>query len=577
MYQALYRKWRPRSFDDVVGQAHITETLKRQVSTGRLSHAYLFVGTRGTGKTTCAKIFSRAVNCEHPVNGNPCNECPSCLGIESGAILDVEEIDAASNNGVDNIRALRDEAVYSPATVKKRVYIVDEVHMLSASAFNALLKILEEPPEHLMFILATTELHKVPATILSRCQRFNFKRLTTEDISGRLKYVAAQEHISLTEGGAGLLARMADGAMRDALSLLDQCGAEATVDEARIFSALGLAGKQDTEALFRQIRGGDLSGSLQTVDRFYRNGKDLSAVLDELVNLLRDILLLKVAGKDSAGLISGSYSPEELSALGNGLTAPRAMQWLQQLQSAAGSAAAAASSARLSTELCLIRMCTPAAGDDPAALSARLSELEEKLASGLLPAVPAPAAASAEDAPKPSAAVSPSPEPAESRDTPPRDAAAPQPATEPELAPAPVCPSLPEEEPAPPVAAEPVPAPAPDAPAGDKDSFASILRLLQNKLDPGELSFLSDPDISCRRDQNRYVIYCSNPFFKSMLDRPPVLAAIGEAASSAFGTSLKAVITDEPAPAASSAQDAAPAAQKDALDDLFQFGVVRTE
>ena len=214
MYQALYRKWRPRTFDDVVGQAHITETLKRQVATGRLSHAYLFTGTRGTGKTTCAKILARAVNCEHPVDGNPCNACPSCLGIESGSILDVLELDAASNNGVDQVRALRDEAVYTPAAVRKRVYIVDEVHMLSTAAFNALLKILEEPPEHLMFILATTELHKVPATILSRCQRFSFKRITPQDIAARLLYVAGQEQIDLTADGAELLSRLADGAHR---------------------------------------------------------------------------------------------------------------------------------------------------------------------------------------------------------------------------------------------------------------------------------------------------------------------------------------------------------------------------
>ena len=189
MYQALYRKWRPRTFDDVVGQSHITDTLKRQVATGRLSHAYLFTGTRGTGKTTCAKILARAVNCEHPVDGNPCNQCPSCLGIESGSILDVLELDAASNNGVDQVRALRDEAVYTPAAVRKRVYIVDEVHMLSTAAFNALLKILEEPPEHLMFILATTELHKVPATIKSRCQQFSFKRILPGDIAARLARV----------------------------------------------------------------------------------------------------------------------------------------------------------------------------------------------------------------------------------------------------------------------------------------------------------------------------------------------------------------------------------------------------
>ena len=202
MYQALYRKWRPKTFSDVIGQSHITQTLRKQVAEGRTSHAYLFTGTRGTGKTTCAKILAKAVNCEHPMDGDPCCQCPSCVGIENGSFLDVLELDAASNNGVDQVRALRDEAIYAPANVKKRVYIVDEVHMLSTPAFNALLKILEEPPEHLMFILATTELHKVPATILSRCQRFSFKRITPQDIAARLLYVAGQEQIDLTADGA---------------------------------------------------------------------------------------------------------------------------------------------------------------------------------------------------------------------------------------------------------------------------------------------------------------------------------------------------------------------------------------
>ena len=225
MYQALYRKWRPKAFADVIGQEHITETLRRQVAEGRTSHAYLFTGTRGTGKTTCAKILAKAVNCESPVDGDPCGKCPSCLGIDSGSFLDVLELDAASNNGVDQVRALRDEAVYSPANVKKRVYIVDEVHMLSTAAFNALLKILEEPPEHLMFILATTELHKVPATILSRCQRFSFRRIRPEDVARRLRFVAEQERIDLRPDGAEVLSRLADGALRDGLSLLDQCAA----------------------------------------------------------------------------------------------------------------------------------------------------------------------------------------------------------------------------------------------------------------------------------------------------------------------------------------------------------------
>ena len=263
MYQALYRKWRPKTFSDVVGQEHVTETLQRQVAEGRLSHAYLFTGTRGTGKTTCAKILAKAVNCEHPENGNPCNKCQSCLGIESGGFLDVMELDAASNNGVDHVRALRDEAIYSPAQVKKRVYIIDEVHMLSIAAFNALLKILEEPPEHLMFILATTELHKVPATILSRCQRFAFRRILPREIVGRLNYIAEQEGIDLRPDGAELLAHIADGALRDALSLLDQCAAAGgTIDSAAVLDALGLAGNLQTAQLMDCVLRRDTKAAL---------------------------------------------------------------------------------------------------------------------------------------------------------------------------------------------------------------------------------------------------------------------------------------------------------------------------
>ena len=253
MYQALYRKWRPKTFDEVTGQSHITDTLKTQVASSRLSHAYLFTGTRGTGKTTCAKILARAVNCERPVDGNPCNQCPACRGILDGSILDVLELDAASNNGVDQVRALRDEAAYAPAAVKKRVYIIDEVHMLTPAAFNALLKIMEEPPEHLMFILATTELHKVPATILSRCQRFSFKRILPEDIVNRLEYVASQEGIDLPADGAALLARLADGGMRDALSLLDQCAVGGgTIDRARVLDTLGLSGQPQDSPHFQR-------------------------------------------------------------------------------------------------------------------------------------------------------------------------------------------------------------------------------------------------------------------------------------------------------------------------------------
>ena len=275
MYQALYRKWRPQTFDQVVGQQHITETLKNQVKTGRLSHAYLFIGTRGTGKTTCARILAKAVNCEHPVDGNPCGVCPACRGISDGSVLDVVELDAASNNGVDNVRALREEAVFTPASVRKRVYIIDEVHMLSASAFNALLKILEEPPEHLMFILATTELQKVPATILSRCQRHSFRRIDTPDIAEYLEYIAKQENFKLSHEAAELIARLADGGVRDALSLLDQCSASATIDLEAVYSAMGLAGNRRTAQLMSSILDHDTDKTLRDFNSMWM---DLAAI-----------------------------------------------------------------------------------------------------------------------------------------------------------------------------------------------------------------------------------------------------------------------------------------------------------
>ena len=263
MYQALYRKWRPQTFDDVIGQKHITETLKNQVRSSRLSHAYLFIGTRGTGKTTCARILARAVNCEHPLDGNPCGKCAACRGIADGSILDVVELDAASNNGVDNVRALREEAVFSPAAVKKRVYIIDEVHMLSASAFNALLKIIEEPPEHLIFILATTELQKVPATILSRCQRHNFRRIETAELAAYVEHVANEERFAITREAAELIARLAEGGVRDALSLLDQCSAHEKIDVDAVYTTMGLAGKRRIEELFDRVIDHDTEAALK--------------------------------------------------------------------------------------------------------------------------------------------------------------------------------------------------------------------------------------------------------------------------------------------------------------------------
>ena len=383
MYQALYRKWRPRTFDDVVGQSHITETLKRQVASGRLSHAYLFTGTRGTGKTTCAKILARAVNCEHPVDGNPCNECDACRGIENGSILDVLELDAASNNGVDQVRALRDEAVYTPAAVRKRVYIVDEVHMLSTAAFNALLKILEEPPEHLMFILATTELHKVPATIKSRCQQFSFQRILPGDISARLHYVAEQEGIGLTPEGAGLLARLADGGLRDALSLLDQCAAVgATVDDARILEALGLAGNLESARLMGRIAQRDSQGALEDLARLYSGGKDISTVLGELSALARDLLIRKTAPRSGSALLSGNWDETTMRGLSEHFTAPRLVWMLTVLQEVLADLPRS-SNRRTDAELCLLRLCDERLGESVQALSARLDRVEQQLANGV--------------------------------------------------------------------------------------------------------------------------------------------------------------------------------------------------
>ena len=404
MYQALYRKYRPKTFDDVVGQEHITETLKKQVETGRLSHAYLFIGTRGTGKTTCAKILAKAVNCEHPVNGNPCNQCAACRGIDDGSILDVVELDAASNNGVDNVRALRDEAVFSPANVRKRVYIIDEVHMLSTSAFNALLKILEEPPAHLMFILATTELHKVPATILSRCQRHSFKRIPVDTIAARLNYVAQQEHLNLQPDAAALLARMADGGMRDALTLLDQCSGSDVITTETVISAMGLAGNLRTAQLLQSIADGDTAKTLEQFRSLWQDGKDPAALLDELSMLQRDLLMQAVAPRGGRELLSGGYDSETLQTLSGAFTPAQLLANLQSIQDAL-TAMAAQPNPRIAAELCLIRLCRPELCDDVPMLCARVDKLEQAVRSEDIPATAASAPA------KPAAALRQEPAP----------------------------------------------------------------------------------------------------------------------------------------------------------------------
>lgn len=522
MYQALYRKYRPKTFDDVVGQEHITETLKKQVETGRLSHAYLFIGTRGTGKTTCAKILAKAVNCEHPVNGNPCNRCAACRGIDDGSILDVVELDAASNNGVDNVRALRDEAVFSPASVRKRVYIVDEVHMLSNSAFNALLKILEEPPEHLMFILATTELHKVPATILSRCQRHSFKRIPVDTITARLNFVAQQEHLDLQPDAAALLARMADGGMRDALTLLDQCCGNECISTDAVISAIGLAGNLRTAQLLRSVAAGDTAGALEQFRDLWQDGKDPSALLDELSMLQRDLLMQAVAPRGGRELLSGAYDPVTLDELSGAFSSAQLLANLQSIQQTLG-AMASQPNPRIAAELCLIRLCRPELCDDVPTLCARMDKLEQTVYSGAIPAprasAPAPKAMPEpkpvfDDVPPwepPAPPVSapkakPEPKPVHD-DVPPWEPPAPPvsapkakpepkpvhddvpPWEPPETVPAPV--PEPEPEPIP----EPVSAPAPEAVPAEAGTFdwQALCAYMERELPVGIYHFLLDP------------------------------------------------------------------------------------
>ncbi len=455
MYQALYRKWRPKVFSDVIGQPHITETLRRQAAEGRISHAYLFTGTRGTGKTTCAKILARAVNCEHPVDGDPCGVCAACTGIERGGSMDVLELDAASNSGVDQVRALRSEAVYSPAKVKKRVYIIDEVHMLSDAAFNALLKIMEEPPEHLMFILATTEVHKILPTILSRCQRFSFRRIPPKIIAQRLDYVAKQEGIDLRPDGSELLSRLADGALRDGLSLLDQCAAPGgAIDAAAVLDVLGLAGNLQTSRIMESILKRDAQDALTQLDGLYNNGKDMGAVLSELSSLTRDLLLRKTAPEGGAELLSGGYDTALLDRLGQGVPGTRFLYFASTLQKAAAELYYSANR-RLDTELCLLRLCDESLSGDLTALAARVRRLEDALTSGvLLPGSPRGVRrqeeTKTESVPKQKPASGPSPEPAQER----RPEAKPEPAPErrPEAKP----------EPAPERRPEAKPEPAPD-------------------------------------------------------------------------------------------------------------------
>ncbi|MBE7025946.1 MAG: DNA polymerase III subunit gamma/tau [Ruminococcaceae bacterium] len=383
-YQALYRKWRPLSFDDVVGQGHIVTTLKNEISSGKAAHAYLFCGTRGTGKTSCAKIFARAVNCLNPKDGNPCNECEICRGALDGSILDIVEIDAASNNGVDNIREIREEVSYSAAQAKYKIYIIDEVHMLSGGAFNALLKTLEEPPSHVIFILATTEAHKLPATITSRCQRFDFKRISVREIVTRLREIVTAENIDADIEALDLVARLADGAMRDALSILDQCvGAcdgKITLDAAR--NVLSIASDEIIDDTVKAIANKDNLMIIRSVDKISSSGKDVNNYIELLIKRFRDILFCKVS-KSADGLFE--YSADTIESIQKASDWFTSSQLSYIIETLCTSSADAKwqKNARTIYELALLRLCDERLDVSPASLLARIEKLEAIISGGV--------------------------------------------------------------------------------------------------------------------------------------------------------------------------------------------------
>ncbi len=383
MYQAFYRKWRPQTFDDVYGQEHITSILKYETEHNKFSHAYLFCGSRGTGKTTCAKILSKAVNCESPVNGSPCNKCAACRSIDAGSATDVLEMDAASNNGVDNIRDIRDEVVYTPSALKYRVYIVDEVHMLSGSAFNALLKTLEEPPAHAIFILATTELHKLPATIVSRCQRYEFRRITTETLVARLELISKNEGIDYSPDALRIIAKMAQGGMRDAISLLELCaGNREKITPKLVNDTLGVGGRDNCEKTVKAIAASNFDVIFSTVDDVVRSSKDISVFWQDLISYYRDMLVIKTTANAKSYLDLTDDETERLSKTAALFTKETLLYHCRVLDETLYSMQKAGFAKRTVAEMALIKMCDPVLDNSTDSLLSRISKLENAIAVG---------------------------------------------------------------------------------------------------------------------------------------------------------------------------------------------------
>lgn len=602
MYQALYRKWRPQTFDEVVGQEHITETLKNQVKSGHLSHAYIFIGTRGTGKTTCARILAKAVNCEHPVNGNPCGMCPACRGIAEGSVMDVVELDAASNNGVDNVRALREEAVFSPAAVKKRVYIIDEVHMLSTSAFNALLKILEEPPEHLMFILATTELQKVPATILSRCQRHSFRRIDAQKIAAYLEHIAQSEHFELSHDAAELIARLAEGGVRDALSLLDQCSAYDKIDVETVYSAMGLAGNRRISGMLDRIIRHDAPGAVTDFNALWMDGKDPATFLKELSSLMRDVLIEHVSPTNAMALVSGGYDAATLSNFAGRMTKEELICAMETVQRYSAQMREV-KNPKTVVELCLISLCDNTLGESISELRARVSRLEANAGRAPEPLREQTFTATdripAQYEPVPAPRYDSSPVPRDyGRGTAPQDAIippqyeterdamhvtdpaydvyvpdyerAPLPDTEPEYVP------MPEPIDEPPArsvparteAAERAAAPGCDAAPAQSDAefWRAVCDRAAPKLAPDlRVTINSEDKVRGRLDGNILRLECIPGFLYGRLNKTEVLGTIGRAAGAVAGREVRVILSELK-------QDEA---KRRSVDELKQFKEVR--
>ena len=543
MHQALYRKWRPPNFDEVSGQDHITSILKYQCATGKFSHAYLFCGSRGTGKTSCAKILAKAVNCLNPTPSGPCGECAACRSIDAGSATDVLEMDAASNNGVDDIRDIRDEVIYTPSELKYRVYIIDEVHMLSTSAFNALLKTLEEPPEHVVFILATTELQKLPATIISRCQRFDFRRIATDDLCARLHRIAREEGIELSEEAARLIARQAQGGMRDAVSLLELCaGARLPVTPELVTRTIGTTGREGTCRVVKAIADKDFDLLFAVVDDMVSASRDVAVFWQELIGYYRDMLVTKTVKEPSKYLDLTDSEREALVAVSARFTKETLLFHIGLLEDALFAMQKSYAVKRTVCEITLVRLCDPTLDTSTESILTRLSRIEEQLVTGAV--MTAPPVSVSQEAPVP-LDEPPMPEPPMDLWEPPMDIPPQTPVKQPvrrdDPAPRPV---IPPAAPAAPVEPKPAPAPA-VTPVTEAKRILRPLKAWTEAVDrvrstsPMAASFLVSAKAYTTEDGG-VVIKLESDFIRSMVSREGAPDALRAALSVCLNRKLAA-------------------------------------